>query len=220
MTAPSFMFASESRLFRDQHGRSWESAVTMLSKQPGERGLMYDRIGYLTPVDHDAPWMLPHEYITTVAGTRFGDEVFMDYDRYIADTRQAYTEWEQQVRRLMQKAFGTEYHPGMAPTPGVIADAGPAPRAWQPADAARKGNRWILYGEGEMPSKLAPFFTVADPTLDDDLSWEDEPPARGNAAAVVEAAEEDADREALMLAKRAARQKAQRPAAVSVDEEA
>lgn len=200
MTAPALMnlppaldpdpFVDE---YFDQHDRCFASYVVAVRREKNNRnGLTQDRTGYLDPVGFRPPWMLPHEYIQTIPRERGRNRIFMDYDSYIADTKKAYTEWEVECRKGMQVAFGKEYRPGMAVTPAVLAAVGPAPRAWQPADAARKGNKWILFGEGVMPEKLAQYFPAAEQTIEDTLSWDDEPPSL--AVAIAEDIEDDDDK--------------------------
>lgn len=152
--------------YADQHGRLWRWTVDKLSDAP---------VGYPAPEGWDAPWLPPVEFMRVIAPENGRNRVEIDYDGFIQSRREADGEYQTGVRKLMQRTMGAEYDPNMAPTPAVLDIAGPPPQSYLPAAAAKAGNRWVLFGEGTMPSRLAPAFAVqqAKVAMDDPAYWED-----------------------------------------------
>ena len=195
--------ANRTVVYTDQHGRRFRASATEVRSDPNDtNALMYDRTGLMYPDGWSAPypfWSHYPEYVETVQDDMGANHVLLNYDRFISETSDAHGEWQKRVDDLMRDAFGTEWKPGMAPTPQVIRKAGPAPRAWQPADAARRGNRYVLFGEGVCPEKLKPYFERKPqdglPTLDEGEETLDIY-ADPQVSDVVEAAEDDADKSA------------------------
>ena len=158
--------------YTDQHGRRFKSSVVMVHKVYDPPGaVLYDRTGYLVPVGWSSPyqfWNFAPDFISAVANTDYDNALHFDYESFILDRKEKHAAWEAGVNNAMRAQFKTAWEPGLTPTVEALKVAGPRPQAWQPADAARRGNRWVLFGEGECPKALAEFFVapVAAPTID------------------------------------------------------
>jgi hypothetical protein len=157
------------QMFTDQHGRSWYAVIELATGDP------------CGPLDarFDAPLKVPQKYIKT---TKEHGKLHINYDGWIADIRRANEDYDKQFRAHAIRMFGDKAADAIDnPPPALLDAAGPRPNAWQPVDAAKKGNKWVL---GLVPSSAKPpwakeFFpdVVAPKTAYPDLEYEDVSPA-------------------------------------------
>lgn len=157
---------------KDPHGRVW--GVTVETRD-GE----FHQVSPFDPVGWAAPWYPPNQYMALQV-ENFQPRAVIDYTRLIADRKVAEREYRRSARRVGQKLHGQAFRAEMerTPTAQMLEVIGSPPHPWQLADAARRGDRWIL-GLTDTPNeKLARFLPSPDrdpdALSDEDLLLEDE----------------------------------------------
>jgi len=155
---------------KDEHGRLWGVTVE------ATRGKMLP-VGPFEPLGWTAPWYPPSQYMD-LSFESFQPQVKIDYVRLIADRRVALREYQQRARRVGQKLHGQAFRADQPPTHQMIEEIGEPPHAWQLADAARRGDRWVLGLTDQINPKVAKYLPEPDRDedgfSDDDLDLGDE----------------------------------------------
>src|SRR5689334_13918241 len=149
----------------DQHGRKWGMIVDMRS---GRHCSVIEYLGhskypkmtpkvmppqtclvYLTQPPADNPEMFIENYIR------------VDYDKWKADIKQAWADFTKRVHEEYGKRnIECDWRPsgGVAMRMDVREVVGADPSPLQVVLACEQGNHWALYGAGQMPKGLTPFF--------------------------------------------------------------
>ena len=137
------------RVFRDQHGRGWGATVENSSVHP---------VGPLTP-QFEAPLIPPNHFLKLFPGDQQNIEV--DYDAWLKLLDAEQEEWETSMWEHAMLLPGDTNELVKNPPPALVRAAGRQPRVYKDVVlAARNGNRWVLFNEGEMPAKAAQYFVV------------------------------------------------------------
>lgn len=134
---------------QDQHGREWGVTVET------SRGQML-AVGTFEPIGWVAPWLPPTQYLG-LDFREYRPRIAIDYVRLIADRKVALREYQQRARRVGQKLHGQAYRSDQPPTHQMIEEIGEPPHAWQLAEAASRGDRWILGLTDSINSKVAKY---------------------------------------------------------------
>lgn len=142
----------------DQHGRRWS---VLVEKET------YDAAGPYSPVGWSAPWLPPQKPGYFVLDRDQPHLVQIHYERITADQQVAESEYEGQLRKLGVALHGHAYDPEAPPTKNVMDVLGDRPWSWQVAEAARRGDRWILGQSEKVNEKLAALIPAKRRRLDD-----------------------------------------------------
>lgn len=144
----------------DQHGRLWHVVLEM-NKPPKRRrkngmGNGLTPVGQIMPL-FKAPLIPPSKYLR-VDGIA---SLTIDYPRWVADLKRAATDYEAMKRKEAIRLYRDAAPAALDknPPPIELLDViGPPPKPWQPVEAARQGNKWILGLVAAMPDWAQPFF--------------------------------------------------------------
>ncbi len=132
--------------FTDQHGRKYHANIEVKSGDP---------VGLIEPLFR-APLMPHSHYLSRVPRRPY--DVVIDYDRWKADVRTAWAEWQQAGRQTGMKLHGSAYDPNKEFTGDILDIIGPAPQRLEPVLAAQQGNRWVLGLTDRVDLRLVPYF--------------------------------------------------------------
>lgn len=161
--------------FKDIHGRQWGAVTEIKTGDP---------CGLLEP-HFSAPWLPPQQFM------RYDGEdhvLRINYDALIAERTRARKAYFEKGKRYGFEKYGALFDPSKPFTEEILLHLGPEPLPYEPAIAAKQGNRWILGLKGpngetpKMPEKLAKWFTkpvVKEEVFEDTFEDELEAPKRG-----------------------------------------
>lgn len=157
--------------YTDQHGRKWGANIEIATGDPTGH--------WDSP---SAPIVPDSQYLKRGTDPARPYDLLIDYDRIIADKREALKEWD--ANADIQRMHKPDITPLM-----LEKLLGPRPPAVEPWIAARQGDKWTLGLTDRVNLKVAAFLDLEKKDKADDYDFT----AEENYLDV----EEDADREAL-----------------------
>lgn len=156
--------------FHDQHGRPWFASVEKSTGDPA---------GLLQPM-FSAPFVPPQTIVRVVAGQP--GRVHIHYEDLLEERRSAAEEYTREALRLGRELFGSKFELADLTTLPIEVRSvlGEPPLSYVPIVACMQGrSRWILTGEGSMPTWAVPHFAVKEKPADrllDAVLYEDDAP--------------------------------------------
>ena len=145
----------------DQFGRRWGVPVEKETFAPA---------GPFEPLGWRAPWYPPAKYFRLDPDTPH--LVKIDLAQLVADQKAAHQEYQAQLRRAGVAIHGHAHDPNAAPTKEVLDIIGTPPWPWEIAEAARRGDKWILGLSAEVNEALAKLLPSKRST--EDLEFDEE----------------------------------------------
>lgn len=147
-------------ILTDEHGRRWGQNI---ENSTGERVGAWD-----APL---APLVPPGQYVKPIRDPEnpmlFTGKVKIDYDRIIADGREAIAEWERQAMRFRRQ------QPDL--TQASLEDLiGPIPPPVEPWIAAKQGDKWVLGLSDRVNLKVAAFMDLNKKKQDEEYDFTSE----------------------------------------------
>jgi hypothetical protein len=147
--------------FKDQHGREYFATVELKTGAPCG----------LIEMLFTAPLMPERTYMEIVEERPY--DLFINYDRWLADIRTNRSDWEKEGRSRSRKIYGTEYDASKPFTAEVLEIIGPPPQPIEPVLAAKQGNKWILGFTNKVDPRLIEFFEQTSEEEELDFSDDD-----------------------------------------------
>lgn len=134
-------------IYTDQHGRAWGAIIENKTGDP---------CGPLEP-QFRAPVQALDKFITVNSRQR---KLHIRYADIILDIAQAFTEWQESLRKYAVKMYGMDASKMIQnPSPELLDMVGPGPigqrEIWE---AAMQGNKWILGFSSAKPAWAEEFF--------------------------------------------------------------
>lgn len=125
-------------VYRDQHGRRWSGNASRETGVPE---------GTVTPHGWRAPFAMlypPAKYLTYALDGDMG-LVTVDYDRWLIDTADAWSDYQNWLMQVAQKHFGAAAIQKIEEQDAnLVALAGPSPMHIEFVRAMKAGNKWAL----------------------------------------------------------------------------
>ena len=125
--------------WNDQHGRKWWAITEKATGEPVGR----------VKASFAAPWVPDGQYVRVEgmvedADGRIRMACHIDYERMLADFREAEAAWDKAVRERMAARYKTAYDPAAPIDEDILEYAGPRPASSVLVQAAAAGNPWLL----------------------------------------------------------------------------
>lgn len=168
----------------DKWGRRW-GVVMEMSRLPGGAGNRLAPCSPWEPIGWSAPWYPPSQYMKL--DPENPHLVVIEDERCVADQRQSHRDRAKMIRQLGQEKHGHAFDENAPPTKQILDLVGPEPWAWQLAEAARRGDRWVLGLTDKVNEALVKFlpqpaedeeWDLGDDLLDLGEDLEEEAPAQ------------------------------------------
>jgi hypothetical protein len=139
----------------DQWGRTYHASIEL--KSGATCGLVQPLYTSVLPV--------PLMYLERSRDELRPYDVFVNVEKWLADTRRERREWEERGRKLSARKYGPEWDSRKEFSQDVLELLGPAPSAVEPIIALKQGNSWILGKTKTVDKRLAKYFApeVLDP---------------------------------------------------------
>lgn len=131
----------------DQHGRKWFVNEDKRSGQP---------VGNMEPKGWSAPIYPSTQHILRDEENPYLCHI--QYDRIIAEHKQAGEEWYRAKVREGQRLHGQKFKESEEPTTQILDIIGPEPTRWEIWEACRQGNAWVLGLTDEVDKRVQKYF--------------------------------------------------------------
>lgn len=150
--------------FTDQHGRPYYGATELKTG---------DVVGLIEML-FQAPLMPPQKYLERVPKQPY--TLYINYERWENDTREARRDWEREGRQLSRRIHGDAYDPSKPFSRDILDIIGEPPQAIEPIIAAKQGNKWVLGLTNRVDLRLVEYFEPE--ALDPEIRASQEPDFR------------------------------------------